>query len=74
MSESEYMNQKQAMAYLGIHSVHAFKKLVDAGLPQFFIAGNSKRYSKTSIDTFMEQHKVVVSTHKGINRNENYSN
>lgn len=58
---SEYMNQKQAMAYLGLSSVQTFYKLINAGLP-CFVVGTTKRYSKKSIDDFMEEHKVVSST------------
>ncbi|MCD5557575.1 DNA-binding protein [Lactobacillus delbrueckii subsp. lactis] len=55
-AESEYMNMKQTMAYLGLKSDRAFYAMLAAGLPQI-IVGKSKRYSKRSIDQFMKEHE-----------------
>lgn len=53
---SEYMNMKEAMAYLGVKSCRAFYAMLAAGLPQITV-GKSKRYSKQSIDHFMKEHE-----------------
>ncbi|MBT8847744.1 hypothetical protein BTH55_05190 [Lactobacillus delbrueckii subsp. bulgaricus] len=55
-TESEYMNMKQTMAYLGLKSDRAFYAMLAAGLPQITV-GKSKRYSKRSIDHFMKEHE-----------------
>ncbi|CCK82915.1 Putative uncharacterized protein [Lactobacillus equicursoris 66c] len=54
---SEYMNQKEAMNYLGFSSVYALNEMINNGLP-YYVVGKSKRYSKRAIDEFMDQHKV----------------
>lgn len=60
---SEYMNQKEAMNYLGFSSVYALYEMVNNGLP-YYVVGKSKRYSKRAIDEFMDQHKVSKMTTK----------
>ena len=59
MNESDYMNQKQAMAYLGIANNSTFQNLVKAGLPVMKV-GHMKRYSKRSIDKFLHDHEICL--------------
>lgn len=53
-----YFNCKEAMAYIGIKSKTTFAKYIAAGLPVVIVNG-SKRISKSDIDAFMADHKVV---------------
>ncbi|WP_318529856.1 helix-turn-helix domain-containing protein [Limosilactobacillus reuteri] len=51
------------MEYMGIKSKTTFGKYLINGLPTIKI-GNSKRISKSDIDKFMAQHRVVVTQDK----------
>ncbi|KRL27448.1 hypothetical protein FD27_GL001211 [Limosilactobacillus frumenti DSM 13145] len=60
---SEYFSYKQAMQYIGIKSKVTFDKYLKNGLPTIKI-GNSKRISKSDIDKFMADHRVVATQDK----------
>lgn len=55
---SEYLSKRQAMEYLGLAptSYRSIDQYIKAGLPVFII-GNKPRFSKKSIDAFMDDHK-----------------
>ncbi len=56
---TEYFSYKQAMRYMGIKSKATFGKYLANGLPTILV-GKSKRISKSDIDKFMAQHRVVA--------------
>lgn len=63
-NKSEYMNQKEAMEYLGI-TFYSFHSLLQAGLP-YYVVGKSKRFSKRAIDYYMDQHLVSETNSKAM--------
>lgn len=58
-----YFSYKQAMEYMGIKSKVTFGKYLANGLPTIKV-GKSKRISKSDIDKFMAQHRVVATQNK----------
>lgn len=56
---TEYFNYKQASKYLGFKSTNTLKKIIGNGLPVVEIDG-TKLISKTDIDNFMNDHKVIT--------------
>lgn len=58
-----YFNYKQAMEYMNIKSKTTFGKYLKQGLPTIQV-GKSKRISKSDIDKFMAEHRVVVKPEK----------
>ena len=52
-----FMNQKEAMKYLGIKSHHTFYKVRDK-LPVYMAAGKP-RFKKEDMDEFMEQSRIM---------------
>lgn len=58
-----YFNYKQAMEYMNIKSKTTFGKYLKQGLPTIKV-GKSKRISKSDIDKFMADHRVVVKPEK----------
>lgn len=59
----EYFNYKQAMEYMNIKSKSTFGKYLANGLPTIQV-GKSKRISKSDIDKFMAEHRVVATQNK----------
>lgn len=58
-----YFNYKQAMEYMNIKSKTTFGKYLKQGLPTIRV-GKSKRISKSDIDKFMADHRVVATQDK----------
>ena len=58
-----YFNYKQAMEYMNIKSKTTFGKYLKQGLPTIKV-GKSKRISKSDIDKFMADHRVVATQDK----------
>lgn len=58
-----YFNYKQAMEYMNIKSKTTFGKYLKQGLPTIQV-GKSKRISKSDIDKFMADHRVVATQNK----------
>lgn len=54
----QYMNKKEASQYVGV-SVNSFDKLVKSGLKSIVISdGTAIRFSKKSIDDFMQKNEL----------------
>lgn len=49
-----YLNSKQTMQFLNIHSYNTLYKFIDNGLPVSRIAG-IKRFDKKQLEIFMEK-------------------
>lgn len=60
---TEYFNYQQAMKYMGFNSPVTLRKYIFQGLPTIQV-GNSKRISKSDIDKFMADHRVVATQDK----------
>lgn len=58
-----YFNYKQAMEYMNIKSKATFSRYIKQGLPTIQV-GKSKRISKSDIDKFMADHRVVATQDK----------
>ena len=58
---SEYLSFKEAMKYLGIKGSPTLRTYIDNGLPVIKV-GNSKKISKSAIDTFMKEHQETVTS------------
>lgn len=56
---TEYLKIIEAQKYLGLKSYATLKKLIKSGLPVVEIDG-TKLISKTDIDNFMNDHKVIA--------------
>ena len=60
---TEYFSYQQAMKYIGVKSPVTLRTYIKQGLPTIKI-GNSKRISKSDIDKFMAEHRVVATQDK----------
>lgn len=60
---TEYFSYTKAMEILGIKSPVTLRKYISDGLPTIKV-GNSKRISKSDIDKFMAEHRVIVTQNK----------
>lgn len=56
---TEYFSYQEAMKYMGFKSPVTLRKYINDGLPTIKI-GKSKRISKSDIDKFMADHRVVA--------------
>lgn len=52
----EYLTVKQTCAYVGVSRTTLMTKLIPAGLKMITIDGSLMRFSKKTIDDFLEQH------------------
>jgi excisionase family DNA binding protein len=52
----DYMTIKQACSYIGVSRTTLMTKLIPAGLKMITIDGSLMRFSKKTIDEFLEQH------------------
>lgn len=57
VSETRYLQKKEAKKYVGGVNDEGFKRLVDNGLPEIRIDG-MLRYDKQDIDELMEKFKI----------------
>lgn len=60
---TEYFSYQQAMKYIGVKSPVTLRTYIKQGLPTIKI-GKSKRISKSDIDRFMADHRVVATQDK----------
>lgn len=60
---TEYFSYQQAMKYIGVKSPVTLRTYIKQGLPTIKI-GKSKRISKSDIDRFMADHRVVATQNK----------
>lgn len=58
-----YFSYTEAMKYMGIKSLTTLRTYIKQGLPTIKI-GKSKRISKSDIDKFMADHRVVATQDK----------
>ena len=58
-----YFSYSEAMKYMGIKSLTTLRTYIKQGLPTIQV-GKSKRISKSDIDKFMADHRVVVKQNK----------
>ena len=61
---TEYFSYQQAMKYLGFKSPVTLREYIQSGLPIIKI-GKSKRISKSDIDKFMADHRVIATQDEG---------
>ncbi|MDM8243616.1 helix-turn-helix domain-containing protein [Limosilactobacillus vaginalis] len=61
---TEYFSYQQAMKYLGFKSPVTLREYIQGGLPIIKI-GKSKRISKSDIDKFMADHRVIATQDEG---------
>lgn len=52
--DPRYLNSKQAMQFLNIHSYNTLYKFINNGLPVSKVAG-IKRFDKKQLEAFMEK-------------------
>lgn len=52
----EYLTVKQACSYIGVSRTTLSTKLIPSGLKVITIDGSLMRFSKKTIDSFLEQH------------------
>lgn len=60
---TEYLNYQQAMKYMGFNSQTTLREYIKQGLPTIQV-GKSKRISKSDIDKFMADHRIVATQDK----------
>ena len=60
---TEYFSYQEAMKYMGFSSPVSLQKYIEQGLPTIQV-GKSKRISKSDIDKFMAEHRVVATQDK----------
>lgn len=60
---TEYFSYKQAMNYMGFTAPKTLTEYINQGLPTIKV-GKSKRISKSDIDKFMSDHRVVATQDK----------
>ena len=60
---TEYFSYKQAMNYMGFTAPKTLTEYIEQGLPTIKV-GKSKRISKSDIDKFMADHRVVATQDK----------
>ena len=58
-----YFSYTEAMKYMGIRSLSTLRTYIKQGLPTIQV-GKSKRISKSDIDKFMADHRVVATQDK----------
>lgn len=56
---TEYFSYQQAMKYLGFKSPTTLREYIKSGLP-IIKTGKSKRISKSDLDKFMADHRVIA--------------
>lgn len=60
---TEYFSYREAMNYMGFKTQDTLRTYIKQGLPTIQV-GKSKRISKSDIDKFMADHRVVVKQDK----------
>lgn len=60
---TEYLSYREAMQYMGFKTQDTLRKYINDGLPTIQV-GKSKRISKSDIDKFMADHRVVATQDK----------
>ena len=60
---TEYLSYREAMNYMGFKTQDTLRTYIKQGLPTIQV-GKSKRISKSDIDKFMADHRVVVKPEK----------
>lgn len=60
---TEYFSYQEAMKYMGFNSPISLRTYIKQGLPTIQV-GKSKRISKSDIDKFMANHRVVATQDK----------
>lgn len=58
-----YFSYTEAMKYMGIRSLTTLRTYIKQGLPTIQV-GKSRRISKSDIDKFMADHRVVATQDK----------
>ena len=61
---TEYFSYKQAMNYMGFTAHKTLTEYIKQGLPTIQV-GKSKRISKSDIDKFMADHRVIATQDEG---------
>lgn len=58
-----YFSYREAMEYMGFKTQDTLREYIKQGLPTIQV-GKSKRISKSDIDKFMAEHRVVATQDK----------